>query len=228
MEVSQNMKVTAISFLFLLVIPLASAISFDFNYPDSVTLNENFSVSIAATTSDVYDVKIFVQNNQTGVIISDIYNEGWKNPYYYIKSVFPEQTTFSVKVKNYSDDSAICARLRKTGSSSYSEKCGKISIENTQQGSATDSSEDEESEIQEENISQNPEQTSQDFVPASTEEEKNQVLYSPDSSEKIFLSPKKSSESSFISSEGKLRSYVLYFFMVLVIILCIYLAFKKL
>jgi hypothetical protein len=191
-------------------------------------LNESFSANISATTSDVYDVKIFVQNNQTAVIISEIYNDGWKNSYYYIKSAFPSQSSFLIRIKNYSTDSAICIRLRKTDSSSYSERCGKITIVNIAVPPANSPSYNASS-GQEKNLSQNFEQTSKDFIPASAEDgQKSQDLYNQSSSEKILLSSKKNSEETFISSEGKLRNYILYFFMALVIILCIYLAFKKL
>lgn len=94
--------------------------------------------------------------------------------------------------------------------------------------SETSSLEDNVSESQEEDLPQTQEEITSDFIPASIDEEQTQNSYSSDSPEKIFLSPKKNSEEIFVSSEGKLRNYVPYLFMALVIILCIYLAFKKL
>jgi len=85
----------------------------------------------------------------------------------------------------------------------------------------------EQMEDEEDNASQNTEQTGQDTILSSSDEGQNQVLSSQDNSEKIFLSPKKSAKETFATSEGKLRIYAPYFFMVLIVILCIYLAFKK-
>ena len=101
-----------------------------------------------------------------------------------------------------------------------------IPLENNE-SQENSSSEDNVSESQEEDLPETRGEITSDFIPASTEEEQTQTLYILDSPEKIFLSPKKSSEEPFVSSEGRLRNYVLYFFMALVIILCIYLAFKK-
>ncbi|SRR3989344_119506 len=221
------MKVTAISLLFLLFIPLVSAISFDFDYPESGNLNQNLTITINAQTSDIYDVKIFVQDNNTGITISEIYNEGWKNPRYYILSAFPAQSDFLIRIKNDSDGATICTRLRKSGVSTFSEKCGAITITNNDENNENEESENITSAIEEETseISKATTEASKDFIPLEDLVQGNHS-YNQNSPEKIFLSNKEN--TAFISRDEKLRNYAIYFFVALIIALSIYLAFKKL
>lgn len=90
-------------------------------------MNESFKPSITADTSEIYDVKIFIQN-ENKEIISQIYNNGWKNPRLYLKSAFPDRSEFEVKAISFSEKTEICVRLRKVGKTSFEEKCNPISI----------------------------------------------------------------------------------------------------
>lgn len=117
---------TAINVIILLI-PLSASLDFKFNSQQEIQMNESFKLSINADTSEIYDVKIFIQN-ENKEIISQIYNKGWKNPRLYLKSVFPEQSEFEVKAISFSEKTEICIRLRKTGKTSFEEKCNPISI----------------------------------------------------------------------------------------------------
>ena len=123
----QTIILTAISFLFLL--PNISALNFNIDSPEKVKVNESFFVIIEAQTSEVYDVKIFVENSDKK-IISEIYNGGWKNPRYYLLSVFPQQSKFEIKVLS-AGDYPICARLRKPEKTNFDEQCNNITATNT-------------------------------------------------------------------------------------------------
>jgi hypothetical protein len=225
------MKVMAISLLILFLLPIASAIDFDFSSPQSVNLNESFSVSLSATTSDIYDVKILVQDNETKTTISEIYNDGWKNPFKYLLSAFPEKSEFSIRIKNYSSNAQICAQLRKPGASAYSvKKCNSIKIDKAEDSSSPQSNQTEEKEDNpQENESANEtltkKEASPDFIPSS-EIIKQEESHS--NNEKIILKPKtSSSENQFITKDEKMRLYAVYSFTFFAIIIIIFLALRK-
>ncbi len=127
----------AISSLIIILSSLTSALQFNFTSPDSVTVNDEFDVSISADTPDTYDVKVFIHNSSDSKITqSDIvsqikFEDSWKNPWNYLVGAFPSQTTYPIKVvKNLSEQKTeqICVRLRKSGASSFSELCKEIEI----------------------------------------------------------------------------------------------------
>ena len=103
------------------------ALDFTFNYPETIELNETFIFSIKAATSENYDVKIFVKD-ENEKIISEIFSNGWKNPFFYLKEVFPKQSDFKIHIVKSATEYIICARLRKSGRSQFEEKCNKINI----------------------------------------------------------------------------------------------------
>jgi hypothetical protein len=242
------MKVTAIKYSFLILlffccIAFSSAISFNFSSPSSVNLYENFSVSIFANASDIYDVKIVVQD-ASEKIISEIYNEGWKNPYYYLKSVFPSKSEFLIHAINYSDNAQICVKLRKSGSSSYSEACKIIKItesdtppipavpSNSSNHSSSNSSQQapDNEETQNKTSSVLLADNTEDFTPSgSYYNEKSETPNTSSSGGKIILtSNASSSNSQFITKDEKIRTGILYAFIALLIIVIIFLAMKKL
>lgn len=224
------MKLMVISFL-LFVVPFVSALNFNFIHPDSVSLNENFSVDLSATTSDIYDVKIFVQDNITKIIISEIYNDGWKNPYYYLKSAFPQNTKFLIRLKNYSNYAAICARLRKSGSSTYTEKCGEVKIsqsaENPPSLPLVNLSEAQEKKNETiVNQSQEKNETVMEFIPQNNS--KNKQPSSSQDSGRIYLNPKTTQKKDFVTQEEKIRLLAVYSFTAFAIVIIILLALKRL
>lgn len=224
-----TMKAMVISLLLLILIPLVSALDFTLNSPDSIRLNESFSVNITATTSDVYDVKIFVQDNSTKTIISEIYNDGWKNPFYYIKSIFPEKSEFELKAIDYSSNVALCARLRKINSSSYSEKCNAILIN---QDLPVKSEPNKTSIKENKTTAQETNKSSTigaDFIPAGSQipsQDQIEPILEDKNQERIVLTPKK--EEIFISNQEKIKLYAVYAFTFFALIIIILLSLRKL
>jgi hypothetical protein len=220
----------AISIL-LLLLPLTSAIEFTFNHPSSISINESFSISLSATTSDTYDVKIFIQINGKEARISEIYNDGWKNSYYYVISACPEKSEFEIRVKNYSDNATICARLRKTGTTSPTyTNCSTIIINEPESSSNEETPEtNEEQDNSTTNIQK--QETKEDFIPENNKSQENlqssQSNTQINSPEKIFLNSKASSSEPFISSDEKLRLIAVYSFTAIAIIIIIFLVMKK-
>lgn len=221
--------------LLLISCQLAGAtLSFNFSSPSSqVEINESFSVVISAETSSTYDVKIFVNNDSRAN--SEILSNGeWKNPYYYLTGVFPSTTQFTLRAF-ISGDYLICARLRETGKSAYSENCNNItiienpnppqepepepennSIANTTQNNSENQSASsaDDNETSSANISRNnnplPVQTSQASSQASSsQDEDNDIIYlnkKPSSNQEV------KSSDVFMSKEEKIRLWMAYGF----------------
>jgi hypothetical protein len=125
--------ITAISFLLLL--PSTSALDFTIDVPERVEEGASFEVTINLDASDNYDVKIFAHQGDKNSYISQM-NEGgmWRSPRTYMKESFPAQQTYEIKIIDFVGEAEICARLRKTGASSFSEVCEPIYVEETTQG----------------------------------------------------------------------------------------------
>lgn len=224
------MKVTAISiilFLFFLMPSASAAIDFTFSSPENVEINESFSVSISATTSDKYDVKIFIEDNTTAAenYLSQIYNGEWKNPRYYLVAAFPDESSFDIRAAAYSDNAQICTRLRKTNSSSTYTKCALITIkEQSYSGGGN-----EEQKEPEANKSSTSTQTPlPDFVPLADGRDNQPVSNQIEESGRIVLNPKSTASEPFITTDEKLRQWAVYSFTFLTILIIIFLALKKL
>ncbi len=120
------MKLMAISLFVLFFIPLSSALEIQLNSPEEVSSGEEFTVSIDANSSENYDVKIFVHEPKKE--FSEIYDgSAWRSPQRYLPSVFPAQKIFQIKA-HFEGETRICLRLRKTGQSSFQEKCNNITM----------------------------------------------------------------------------------------------------
>lgn len=238
--------ITVISILFL-IFPLASAIEFELISPESANAEESFSVSISSSESEIHDVKIFVQDSAKKTISQIQDNDEWKSPRLYLKSAFPENKEFKIRVVSSSGNYEICARLRKTGKTNFNEKCSPISINpsvnpnpdlnkksETKKSSETktekskDKDEKEESEPTTPQVDNNKnkisESNSKEQTPkfeelSSTKEEPQKIMLNKKSSEnKVELTTK----------YGKKETLILYGFIFLCIILIIILALKKL
>src|SRR3989344_4181672 len=126
--VTRNILIALLPIFLILIINFASAIEVNFDYKDGVEIDEEFELEITSDSSDkIYDVKIFVQDAE-GKIISEIDNSGWKNPFYYIKSSYPEKSKYKIRIVEYLDDTEICLRLRESTKSNFDEKCQDIEI----------------------------------------------------------------------------------------------------
>ncbi|MCU0641973.1 MAG: hypothetical protein MUF61_00105 [archaeon] len=222
------MAISCLFFVFL--ISLSSALSFTVSCPEEAELNESFSVSISAAASDIYDVKIVIMDNSSQKIISQIYNEGWKNPYYYIKSAFPSKTEFEVRATDYSENAVICSRLRKEGATSYTEVCQKISLiageKEADEDEESDAGEDSESEsaATERVLNKSP---GEDFVPSSNQDSSFQELLQEASGEKTLLNPASQITESYISNDEKVRLGIAYAFAAICIVVVILISLRK-
>ena len=125
-EILHTTKLMATSLLLILLIPLAYSLEFGLDSPKTVNLNEEFTATINADTSDIYDVKIFV--HEPIKKFSEIYdNSSWRSPHLYLNSAFPEQKEFKI-ISHYQGETKICARLRKSGEISFKETCNEIIV----------------------------------------------------------------------------------------------------
>jgi hypothetical protein len=110
----------AISFVLISLTPLLSAgFGLTLDSPEEVKINEEFEVRIDADSSEVFDVKIFVHNSEGGIVTrdeytSEIYNDGWKDPWYYLLEAFPSKKQYTIIVPNKIAYQDICVKLRKT------------------------------------------------------------------------------------------------------------------
>jgi hypothetical protein len=234
-DIKGAVLVFSIFFAVLSAIPLSNALDVALSAPSSIALNQEFSASISASVSEAYDVKIFIPNPASpGKTFSEVYDNGWKNSFNYIIGAFPGKTDYSVRAVNSSGDNVICARLRKTGSKSYSaEACRPISItgsQSIQQNSSNSSSQineadEEEKEMQNKTASQSAPPKNEapaGFAPA--EKAQNKTL---ESSEKIILNPP-SQKSNFLTKDGKILSFLPYVFILILIVIIILLSLKRL
>src|SRR3989344_4662085 len=111
----------------IFIFPLVCAAEFQFDSPKEAELKTSFSVTLESDSSETSDVKIFIQDTDSKTI-SQTYTDGnWKSSYYYLKSVFPGKKEFEIQALK-SGSFSLCARLRPTGKSSFSEKCNPITI----------------------------------------------------------------------------------------------------
>lgn len=223
------MKLTAISFsvfVFLFCISLSSAITFQLNSPQNATQNVSFQVSLSAETSDVYDVKIFIYKDSKS--FSEIFNgSSWTNSYNYLLSRFPQIRDYQV-VSHFVGDTSICARLRKSESSSFTEVCQpiKITFSNKEENPNPAEEEQENQEDDEENITTPKYYTKEpDFIP---ETQVAQVSQDSSESDRIVLNSAQKPKETFISKQEKTRLYAVYAFTAFAIVIIILLALRKL
>jgi|GEM_PF-6066771 len=180
--------VTKLIFLYLLILiaalPSLAALEFSFSSASSAEANENISISIISQEAEeIFDIKIFVQN-QEGKVISEVYNENaWKSGFYYIKSSFPAVRNYTIRVKS-EGDWQLCVRLRKAGKTTFFEKCSSISISpDSSPQSNPDSTNDENEEDGQESNNPSSDNSSQSQQ-ASNASQSNLSLLSSKTSEK--------------------------------------------
>lgn len=239
----------------LSIFPISSAAEFQFDSPKEAELKTSFSVTLESDSTDVSDVKISIQDSD-GKTISQTYADGnWKSSYYYLKSVFPEKKEFEIQALN-SGSFSICARLRPSGKSSFSEKCNPIIISGGTDSKIEDTTEEKEDTTSTEDKQQTPaEEADSSKEDSKTEESSDKdetqssstpapspslspqslsanIIKSPASqaskSEKIILNPLNSpSIEEYSTKEGKTQQYLLYGFIVLCITIIILFALKR-
>lgn len=125
------MKIMAISFILIIFIHSGSA--FEFTSPESISVEERFEIEIFPESEEHYDVKIYIHNSSDdkitrGEIISEIFEEVWRDPWTYIKDSLPSQKIYEVRLIEGSGKMQICVNLRKTGKTNYEKSCKEITI----------------------------------------------------------------------------------------------------
>jgi hypothetical protein len=223
-------------------LPLCSALNIQLNSPEEVTMDEEFSVTISADTTEIHDVKVFVHNSEDDKIdrneyISEIHDGEWKDSYLYIKGSFPEDNEYKIKILESPGEREICARLRKTGTSSFSTQCNKIKILSSKNSEEENNKDDEKK--SEDDSEDKPED--KDTIEAtkskelsSVSEETSNIQQLPNKQEKIMLNSKSSTEEKFENSrsittpEGNKRKFLIYGFTGFCVLIIILLAMRKL
>ena len=219
----------------VLLLPLITALEFKLNTPESVNINESFKVSINAETTENYDVKIFIQDNEEK-IISEIYNGGWKNPRYYIKSAFPNKTEFEIRALS-AGNYEICVRLRKSGKTTFDEACNKIDIktliekeeplENTEEDKGGNVKIDED--IEEENLEKGNTNNNLENL---SEKKANNEYKILENNERIVLNSgnveKKDTGEVFLTKREKINRGIIYAFLGFSVVIIVLLALRNL
>ena len=104
-----------IFFLIILIIPLVVAQTININYPEEVSLNEEFNIKIKLIDfqEDTYDVKIDIlyKGNRIARILN---NEEWESTYYYLNGILKEneEKTFTLKIIEDFDEAEIIIKIR--------------------------------------------------------------------------------------------------------------------
>ncbi len=220
------MKVMVISFLLLFLISNVSGLNFSIESPSEA--GNEFNVKIISDENEKYDVKIFV-GNSTSKTISEIFSDGWKSSYYYVKSAFPEKKEFRIKVNDFEGETKVCARLRKVNSTSFSESCNNIKINNEKVEGSENVEEEKIEDDKEKIITENKNSEIEEKL---KEEEKVENISNKIESDfidgKIILNEVKKDNEIFISKREKTRTWVVYSFTIFCVIIIILLALRKL
>ena len=238
--------VISLFMIILFFIPLVRAIDFNFSSPSNASVGENFTVSLSSSSSEIYDVKIYLSDSDK--IISEIFYNGWKSSFYYIKSSYPSISDYMVKAK-LAGDWQLCVRLRKSDQSSYSQKCQSMQVTNsTSEDSSKQKKNQSPSNPKEDNANKkieketiqsssklNQSKSNSQNLSLSQQENYSHLQNSRINEEKIILSGKVSQSSNtekesdyFKTKDEKVRLGIIYGFSIFTIIIVILLALRKL
>lgn len=207
-----------------------SALDFSVTAPDEASIDEEFTVTVAADTTEIYDVKVFAYSGSKSDYISQIWRDNaWKSPHFYLAGVFPGQTQFEVKITQGGSGAELCARMRKDGQSTYSEQCKALTITGAP---ASGTEEDEDEDADEENdASENDETEDADSLDDPTPAPAVAITtLSADAPTKLVLNAPTAeiNKREEVTVTYKTRVGVIYAFIVFCVILVILLALRKL
>jgi hypothetical protein len=198
-------------------------LEFSFSAPDRVEVMQEFDVDIGVTNAETYDTKIFFKADADDLKSEIEYGDGWKNAYYYLRSSFPEQHIYTIRLVQFSSSSNVdlCVRLRKPNQTSYSEECKDMEISN--QVAATKVEEEK----QEPKRSKSRSDMGDPFQPeVQTASPVNESILAE---EPIILRRSQSSSlpaPSILTSQGKTRIIINYI-LALVVILALFLIIRR-
>jgi len=239
MDIKFLLIIILVLFVFVLFFVSVGALEFSFDSPDKVKVDETFSVSINAAVAADYDVKITVFDGKE--IISEIDNDGWKNPYYYLKGVFPEEKEYANRVIRGEGEKDICVRLRKTGKTSYDEVCKKITVEKSDEETGNDETEDNDKNDDSGNNKTNDDKEDKTESDLSYGNNVNNEINktdetdnaNPTTNSKIVLNAKAVSipdaeeDSVFVAKREKIRNWMIYSFILFAVAIIVLLFFRK-
>ncbi len=223
------------------LLPTSQALDFSVSSPSKVNLNESFKVVVESELVKDYDVKVFVYKDKQNNIISKILEGNqWKNPYYYLNGVYPNQKEFTIRVITDPGERVLCARLRRSEQSTFEQDCINITIDgNTLQISNTSQPSDSSPSV--DITSQDPELPSPEAqLPAknssknsfSDNSQNNSQNLGPtiNNDEILILNPITTlvTQETYTTPAGKTTQYLLYGFTTLCIIIIILLALRRL
>lgn len=208
--------------LFILLVPLVSSIEFSFISPETVNVEEEFSIEIISQESGNYDVKAFVHEHTKQH--SEIFHaEAWKSPFNYISSAFPSQKEFKLK-SHFVGETRICVRLRETGTSNFVEKCNELEVLSSENPSSSEEilsgAENSNQELKKDVEQIDPSVTSQ-YLSAGQKLEPDKIVLNTPKLDEV------ETEDSEVKKE-KTRKWINYSFLSLLLLILILLILKKL
>lgn len=177
--------------LILLMIGFATAVSVDFDCPDSIEVDEEFECSLEIFDGEgVYDVKIDLDGERNSVL--EVFNDGvWKSGYYYLLEFIEEGDVEKVRLKVSEDrDYGGVLKLRQGDKREFFD----IEVEVDEGEDIMEGGE----EIVEENS-------------------ENEIVLSERPKETISLNNGEESESVYESKDSKIMNYLPYVFSVFLI-----------
>ena len=216
------------SLILISLLPSVLALNVTINSPQ--TANSEFDVSLSPISAEIYDIKIYIKASSD--VKSEIfYKNSWKSSFYFLKSAFPNQTTFSIRVLNFTGSGEVCAKLRKPGKTQSTEFCNPIFISLLEQPDDLSSYTKNESIIldtnnSDDNIDKQVEQAiphSPDFIPL-----ENAHLKSNQDLEENISNVPVSDAGIFISHQEKIRQGIMYSFTLFCILIIIFLVIRRL
>ncbi len=207
--------------------PLISALSISISYPDSIKSGERFDVEVMADSDELYDVKVFVHNSDDnsisrGEYVSEIYKDGWRDSWNYLRASYPSQKIYSVKVIDSYGKLNLCARLRKTDTQTTSITCEEIYVEKTVQKESESTTSDWMENLEEIEI----------FSESRIDTDQLGKLQNLNSGpqERIILNSldkNSTQKEAIISKKEKSRNLILYSFSFILLVIVVLLALKK-
>lgn len=107
---------------------LVRSADFDFYSPDKVNVNEEFQVQIISELRGDYDVKIYLSEENSSAILSEIFDDTWRDPFKYILSTYPKKESFSIRALNPTKSGNLCVQIRLSGETKYEKICKRIEV----------------------------------------------------------------------------------------------------
>lgn len=132
------MNPTAIKHLLCFIVLMSVSVhaeKFSVEAPSTVTMGENFSVTLRVSNVGQYDVKLAIIDGKR--VISRIYANGWKSSFYYVPNSLTSEASFTLQATEVISQAQFCVRVRKAGTSTFEENCQSITVQATSSPSSS-------------------------------------------------------------------------------------------